>query len=33
VAVAEPPESPATNKPALVVDDVSAAVARYVEDL
>lgn len=33
VAIAEPAESPATNKPALVADDVADAVARYVEDL
>ncbi len=33
MAVPEPAESPATNKPAPVVDDVADAVARYVEDL
>jgi integrase/recombinase XerC len=33
VAIAEPAESPATNKPAVVVDGVAVAVARYVDDL
>jgi len=33
VAIAEPAESPTTNKPGPVVVDVAAAVARYIEDL
>ena len=33
MAIAEPAEAPATNKPGPVVDDAVDAVARYVEDL
>jgi site-specific recombinase XerD len=33
VAVPEPAESPATNKPGVVTDDVADAVARYLDDL